>query len=63
MIHSKGIFHTHLVVKDLQRSLRFYSGLFGMQDTGFKDGDLVLSKATADAPSSDPPWVSYLERA
>jgi catechol 2,3-dioxygenase-like lactoylglutathione lyase family enzyme len=42
MIHSKGIFHTHLVVKDLQRSLRFYSGLFGMQDTGFKDGDLVF---------------------
>jgi len=42
MINSKGIFHTHLVVKDLQRSLRFYSGLFGMQDTGFKDGDLVF---------------------
>ena len=42
MINSKGIFHTHLVVKDLQRSLRFYAGLFGMQDTGFKDGDLVF---------------------
>jgi len=42
MIHSKGSFHTHLVVKDLQRSLRFYSSLFGMQDTGFKDGDLMF---------------------
>ncbi|MBI3799220.1 MAG: VOC family protein [Deltaproteobacteria bacterium] len=42
MINSKGIFHTHLVVKDLERSLRFYSGLFGMQDTGFKDGDLMF---------------------
>jgi catechol 2,3-dioxygenase-like lactoylglutathione lyase family enzyme len=42
MIHSKGIFHTHLVVKDIQRSLRFYCELFGMQDTGFKDGDLVF---------------------
>src|SRR5262244_2466279 len=42
MVNSKGIFHTHLVVKDLQRSLRFYCGLFGMQDTGFKDGDLVF---------------------
>lgn len=42
MIRSKGIFHTHLVVKDIQRSLRFYCGLFGMRDTGFKDGDLVF---------------------
>ena len=38
----KGIFHTHLVVRDLDKSLRFYTGLFGMQDTGFKDGDLVF---------------------
>jgi catechol 2,3-dioxygenase-like lactoylglutathione lyase family enzyme len=42
MIRSKGIFHSHLVVKDIHRSLRFYCGLFGMQDTGFKDGDLVF---------------------
>ena len=42
MIRSKGIFHSHLVVKDIQRSLRFYCGLFGMQDTGFTDGDLVF---------------------
>src|SRR6266702_4344176 len=42
MINSKGIFHTHLVVKDLERSLRFYSGLFGMQDIGYEDGDLVF---------------------
>jgi catechol 2,3-dioxygenase-like lactoylglutathione lyase family enzyme len=27
----KGIFHTHLVVSDLQKSLRFYTGLFGME--------------------------------
>ena len=42
MINSKGIFHTHLVVKDLERSLRFYSGLFGMQRIAFEDGDLVF---------------------
>ena len=42
MIHSKGIFHTHLVVKDLERSLRFYSGLFGMRRIDFEDGDLVF---------------------
>ena len=42
MIRSRGIFHSHLVVKDIKRSLRFYCGLFGMKDTGFKDGDLVF---------------------
>ena len=42
MINSKGIFHTHLVVKDLERSLRFYSGLFSMQRIDFEDGDLVF---------------------
>jgi catechol 2,3-dioxygenase-like lactoylglutathione lyase family enzyme len=38
----KGIFHTNIVVRDLGRSLRFYTGLFGMQETGFKDRDLVF---------------------
>ncbi len=44
MIRSKGIFHSHLVVKDIQRSLRFYCGLFGMQDTAIRDADLVVSQ-------------------
>lgn len=53
MIRSKGIFHTHLVVKDIQRSPRFYCGLFGMGDTGFKDGDLVFltTPGSRDRPS------------
>ena len=38
----KGIFHTHLVVRDLEKSLRFYSGLFGMERIDFKDGTLVF---------------------
>jgi catechol 2,3-dioxygenase-like lactoylglutathione lyase family enzyme len=39
----KGIFHTNIVVRDLERSLRFYTGLFGMEKTDFnKDGDLVF---------------------
>jgi catechol 2,3-dioxygenase-like lactoylglutathione lyase family enzyme len=38
----KGIFHTHLVVRDIEKSLRFYIGLFGMQRVGFKDGTLVF---------------------
>lgn len=39
----KGIFSHNIVVRDLGRSLRFYTGgLFGMQEIGFKDGDLVF---------------------
>jgi catechol 2,3-dioxygenase-like lactoylglutathione lyase family enzyme len=38
----KGLFHTHLVVRDIVKSLKFYSGLFGMQQIDFKDGCLVF---------------------
>jgi catechol 2,3-dioxygenase-like lactoylglutathione lyase family enzyme len=38
----KGIFHANIVVSDVAKSLRFYTGLFGMQMTDFKDGDLVF---------------------
>jgi catechol 2,3-dioxygenase-like lactoylglutathione lyase family enzyme len=38
----KGIFHTNIVVRDLERSLRFYTGLFGMEQMAFQDGDLVF---------------------
>jgi catechol 2,3-dioxygenase-like lactoylglutathione lyase family enzyme len=38
----KGIFHTHLVVRDIEKSLRFYTGLFGMERMDLKDGTLVF---------------------
>ena len=38
----KGIFHTNIVVRNLQRSVRFYAGLFGMEKIDFKDGDLCF---------------------
>src|SRR5260370_16982512 len=38
----KGLFHTHLVVSDLQKSLKFYTGLFGMEKIDFQDGTLVF---------------------
>ena len=38
----KGLFHTHLVVRDITKSVRFYSGLFGMEQIDFKDGTLVF---------------------
>jgi len=38
----KGIFHVHIVVKEMERSLRFYLGLFGMEKIPFEDGGLVF---------------------
>jgi catechol 2,3-dioxygenase-like lactoylglutathione lyase family enzyme len=38
----KGLFHTHLVVSNLQKSLKFYTGLFGMEKIDFQDGTLVF---------------------
>ena len=32
----KGLFHTHLVVSNLEKSLKFYTGLFGMQKINFE---------------------------
>jgi len=32
MIKTKGLHHIHLVVADLDRSLRFYEGAFGMRE-------------------------------
>jgi catechol 2,3-dioxygenase-like lactoylglutathione lyase family enzyme len=37
MIRTRGIYHLHLVVRDLERSLRFYRGVFGMEEQ-FRDG-------------------------
>ena len=38
----KGLFHTHLVVHDVAKSVKFYTGLFGMEQIDFKDGSLVF---------------------
>ena len=32
MIRTRGLYHIHLVVRDLERSLRFYQGVFGMEE-------------------------------
>jgi len=32
MIRTRGLHHIHLVVRDLERSLRFYQGAFGMKE-------------------------------
>jgi len=37
MIRTEGLTHIHLLVSDLQRSLRFYREVFGMEEM-FRDG-------------------------
>ena len=32
MITTKGLYHLHLVVRDLERALRFYADVFGMEE-------------------------------
>lgn len=41
MIETKGLYHIHLVVRDLERSLRFYQGVFGMEEQ-FRDGPKMV---------------------
>jgi len=37
MVRTRGLYHLHLVVADLDRSLRFYQSAFGMKEL-FRDG-------------------------
>ncbi len=41
MIRTQGLTHIHLVVRDLERSLRFYEGVFGMEER-FRDGPKMV---------------------
>lgn len=41
MIRTNGLTHIHLVVRDLERSLRFYESVFGMQER-FRDGPKMV---------------------
>jgi catechol 2,3-dioxygenase-like lactoylglutathione lyase family enzyme len=40
-IETEGLTHIHLVVADLERSVRFYQDVFGMKEL-FREGDLVF---------------------
>lgn len=41
MIATQGLTHIHLVVRDLERSLRFYTEVFGMKEL-FRDGPRMV---------------------
>ena len=49
MIRTKGLYHLHLIVRDLERSLRFYQGVFGMEEQ-FRVGPKMVF---LNSPGSD----------
>lgn len=41
MVRTRGLTHIHLIVRDLERSLRFYRGVFGMEER-FRSGPKMV---------------------
>jgi catechol 2,3-dioxygenase len=48
MIRTEGLTHIHLVVRDLERSLRFYRDVFGMHEL-FREGSSMVFLRTPGA--------------
>jgi catechol 2,3-dioxygenase-like lactoylglutathione lyase family enzyme len=40
MKQKSGVFHVHLIVKDIAKSIRFYTEVFGMVVLDFRDAEL-----------------------
>ena len=51
MIETEGLTHVHLTVNDLEASLHFYQGVFGMQEM-FRDGPDMVFLRTPGARDS-----------
>ena len=45
MVKTEGLYHIHLVVRDLDRALRFYGEVFGMREQ-FRDGPKMVFLST-----------------
>ncbi len=48
MIKTRGLYHLHLIVRDLERSLAFYRDVFGLEER-FRDGPKMVFLATPGA--------------
>jgi catechol 2,3-dioxygenase-like lactoylglutathione lyase family enzyme len=51
MVRTQGLTHVHLIVADLDRSLRFYSRVFGMVEQ-FRDGPSMVFLRTPGSQDS-----------
>lgn len=49
MIETAGLTHIHLAVRDLDRAVAFYTGVFGMEDTGRGDDTMVFLRTPGAA--------------
>jgi catechol 2,3-dioxygenase-like lactoylglutathione lyase family enzyme len=45
VIKTRGLYHLHLIVSDLDRSLAFYRGVFGLEER-FRDGPKMVFLST-----------------
>lgn len=45
MIKTRGLYHLHLIVRDLDRSLAFYRDVFGLEER-FRDGPKMVFLST-----------------
>jgi catechol 2,3-dioxygenase-like lactoylglutathione lyase family enzyme len=66
MIKTEGLTHIHLMVHNLDRSLRFYKDVFGMQEQ-FRDGEAMVFLNTPGSRDSitlheDPAMVEVAGR-
>jgi predicted enzyme related to lactoylglutathione lyase len=55
MIQTQGLTHIHLMVRDLERSLRFYQGVFGMKE---RPGDGCCLAASMHQVSAMHTWLT-----
>jgi catechol 2,3-dioxygenase-like lactoylglutathione lyase family enzyme len=51
VIRTLGLTHVHLIVADLDRSLRFYTGVFGMEEQFRSEPSMVFLSTPGSADS------------
>lgn len=57
MIKTEGLTHIHLMVRNLDRSLRSYKDVFGMKEL-FRDGEAMVFLNTPGSRVPRPPKLS-----